>query len=124
MSKPKYTYVSYDYTFLYNHNDSWGFFPTAVKVAAKTIGFDLVEAQPMAEPSGQFFYMDYIPINDSEATTATTATYKSRQSGSTNLNAWYDIYQFEKIKKERQQNYFKRMNFFKNLRQRRNGKKV
>ena len=124
MSKPKYTYVSYDYTFLYNHNDGWGFFPTAVKVAARTIGFDIVEATPPEPPVGQFFYMDYIPIDDSEATTATTATYKSRQSGNTNLNAWYDIYQFEKIKKERQQNYFKRMNFFKNLRQRRNGKKV
>ena len=121
MSKPKYTYVSYDYTFLYNQNDSWGFLPTAIKVAAKTIGFDIVEATPPEPPVGQFFYMDYIPIDDSEAT---TATYKSRQSGSTNLNAWYDIYQFEKIKKERQQNYFKRMNFFKNLRQRRNGKKV
>jgi hypothetical protein len=124
MSKPKYTYVSYDYTFLYNQNDGWGFLPTAIKVAAKTIGFDIVEATPPEPPVGQFFYMDYIPIDDSESTTATTATYKSRQSGSTNLNAWYDIYQFEKIKKERQQNYFKRMNFFKNLRQRRNGKKV
>lgn len=128
MSKPKYTYVSYDYAFLYNHNDDWGFFPTAIKVAAKTIGFDIVEATPPEPPVGQFFYMDYIPaelhVDDSEVTTATTTTYKSRQSGNTNLNAWYDIYQFEKIKKERQQNYFKRMNFFKNLRQRRNGKKV
>ena len=121
MSKPKYTYVSYNYSFLYDKNES---FPKFVQIAAKTIGFDLVEAQPMAEPSGQLFYMDYFPIDDSQATAATTATHKSRQSGSTNLNVWYDIYQFEKIRKERRQNYFKRSNFFKNLRQRKNGKKV
>ena len=33
--------------------------PKALKVAAKTIGFDLVEEQPMAQPSGKLFYMDY-----------------------------------------------------------------
>lgn len=120
MSKPKYTYVSYNYNFLYDKNES---FPKFVQIAAKTIGFDLEVERPMAEPIGQLFYMDYIPT-DYETETATTATYKTRQSGSTNLNAWYDIYQFEKIRKERQQNYFKRRNFFKNLRQRRNGKKV
>ena len=38
-------------------------FPMALKVAAKTIGFDLVEVQPMAQPSGNLFYMDF---DDSE----------------------------------------------------------
>lgn len=120
MSKPKFQYVSYDYTFLYNKSSNWDFLPKAVKVAAQTIGFDLVDSQPMAEPVGQIYWMDYT-YDDS---VSTAATYKPRQTGATNLTTWYDIYQFEKIKRERKANYFKKLNFYKNLNAKRYGKKV
>ena len=118
MSKPKYRYVSYDYTFLYEKENGWWFFPTAVKVAAQTIGFDLVSPQPMNEPYGQLYWMDYNTYDDSAATTATATTYTASSSTNTSSNSWYDIYQFEKTKRERQANYFKKVNFYKKLRSR------
>jgi hypothetical protein len=34
-------------------------FPIAMKVAAQTVGLDLVSTKPMSAPSGQLFYTDY-----------------------------------------------------------------
>ena len=34
-------------------------FPIAMKVAAQTVGLDLVSVKPLPAPSGQFFYADY-----------------------------------------------------------------
>jgi hypothetical protein len=34
-------------------------FPISMKVAAQTIGLDLVSVQPLPSPSGQLFYADY-----------------------------------------------------------------
>jgi hypothetical protein len=34
-------------------------FPIAMKVAAQTVGLDLVSVKPMSAPSGQLFYADY-----------------------------------------------------------------
>jgi hypothetical protein len=34
-------------------------FPIAMKVAAQTIGLDLVSVKPLPAPSGQLFYADY-----------------------------------------------------------------
>ena len=117
MNKPKYQYVSYDYTFLYEKENGWGFFPTAVKVAAQTIGFDLVSPQPMNEPYGQLYWMDYNTYDDSAATT----TYTASSSTNASSNSWYDIYQFEKTKANRWNNYFNKLT---NYNSRMYGKKV
>jgi hypothetical protein len=34
-------------------------FPIAMKVAAQTVGLDLVSVKPLPAPSGQLFYADY-----------------------------------------------------------------
>ena len=34
-------------------------FPIAMKVAAQTVGLDLVSVKPMSAPSGHLFYADY-----------------------------------------------------------------
>ena len=59
MSKSKYTYQSYDYSFL-KPKDSWWcpYMPQAVQVAAQTIGFDMTTVEPMNEPVGQLFYFE------------------------------------------------------------------
>ena len=117
MSKPKFQYVSYDYTFLRGKENTWTvYFPTAIKVAAQTIGFDLVEEHPMNEPTGQLYWADFT-YDDNAATTATASTYTTSTTGIA-TNPWYDIYQFEKVKRERQANYFKKVNFYKKLRSR------
>ena len=74
--KPKFTYQSYDYSFLEKREGR--FFTTAKRVFAKTIGFDLAEVQPMDEPVGQLYWMDY-PFE----TTVTTddTTYEPMHTG-------------------------------------------
>ena len=72
MSKPKFQYVSYDYTFLYNKSSKWDFLPKAVKVAAQTIGFDLTEAKPMNGPTGKLYW--YEPVRDINGTWTMTFT--------------------------------------------------
>lgn len=117
MSKPKFQYVSYDYTFLYKKKYGWSvYFPTAIKVAAQTVGFDLVEEHPMNEPTGQLYWADFT-YNDN-STTAATTTYTQSSSTNASTNPWYDIYQYEKIKRDSRANYFKRSNFYKKLRSR------
>lgn len=73
-TKKKYTYQSYDYSFLNGHlTDKWSItFPHAVTAAARTIGFDLTEVHPMDEPVGQLYWMDATyGTNDAELTTTT-----------------------------------------------------
>lgn len=38
--------------------ENFNMFPIAMKVAAQTIGLDMVPVQPMSAPSGHLFYMD------------------------------------------------------------------
>jgi hypothetical protein len=40
-------------------SSSTNMFPIAMKVAAQTVGLDLVSTKPMSAPSGQLFYTDY-----------------------------------------------------------------
>ena len=40
-------------------------FPTAMRVAAQTIGMDLVPVIPLDSPRGELIYMDYLVVNDS-----------------------------------------------------------
>jgi hypothetical protein len=35
------------------------FFPTLQRITAQTIGSDLVSIQPLTEPTGEIFFMDY-----------------------------------------------------------------
>lgn len=117
MSKPKFQYVSYDYTFLYEKKNWLGcYVPTAIKVAAQTIEFDLVAERPMSEPSGQLYWADF--TYDDNSTTAAATTYTQSSSTNATTNPWYDIYQYEKIKRDSRANYFKRSNFYKKLRSR------
>lgn len=64
MAKAKYTYQSYDYSFL-NHEPK---IPCFQKVYAKTIGYDLATVEPMNAPTGQLFYFDPIMTTDSTTT--------------------------------------------------------
>ena len=64
MAKVKYTYQSYDYSFLYSGPK----IPFFQKVYAKTIGYDLVAVKPMNAPNGQLFYFDPIMTTDSTTT--------------------------------------------------------
>ena len=108
MSKPKFQYVSYDYTFLHKKKDGWSvYLPKAITVAAQTIGFDIVEEHPMNEPTGQLYWADFT-YDDNAATTATASTYTTSTTGTT-TNPWYDIYQFEKTKRGRWNNYFNKL---------------
>ena len=115
--KPKFTYVSYDYSFLRKKEDTWEIlFPNVVKVAAKTIGFDMVETRTMDEPTGQLFWIDPI-MTDEESSSAAVYT-ASTETSRPITNPWYDIYQYEKLKRNRRENYFKRTNFYNKLRHR------
>ena len=124
--KPKFTYVSYDYSFLHKKEDTWEIlFPNFVKVAAKTIGFDLVETQPMDEPSGQLFWLD--PIMADEESSATTYTTDDNPTMEFVRN-WdmllKDYRTKEEMKRRKTSSYFKKSNFFKNLHRNRYGKKI
>ena len=43
----------------YESNRFPSILPTAIRVAARTIGQDLVAVQPMQGPTGKLFYLDY-----------------------------------------------------------------
>lgn len=127
--KPKFTYVSYDYSFLYKKEDTWEIlFPNFVKVAAKTIDFDLVEPRAMDEPTGQLFWFD--PIMTDEEPSATTATTYTTDDSPTMefVRNWdmllKDYRAKEEMKRRKTSSYFKRFNFFKNLHRNRYGKKI
>jgi len=64
MAKGKYTYQSYDYSFLQQGPK----IPFFQKVCAKTIGYDLATVKPMNAPTGQLFYFDPIMTTDSTTT--------------------------------------------------------
>lgn len=64
MAKGKYTYQSYDYSFLHHGLK----IPCFQKVYAKTIGYDLTTVKPMNAPTGQLFYFDPIMATDSTTT--------------------------------------------------------
>ena len=73
--KKKFNYQKYDYSFLREKNDKYHWLPRAVKVAAKTIGFDLTEAKPMDRPIGKLFWADnYEPVRDINGTWTMTFT--------------------------------------------------
>jgi hypothetical protein len=129
--KPKFTYVSYDYSFLRKKEDTWEIlFPNAVKVAAKTIGFDMVETRTMDEPTGQLFWIDPIMTDEEpSATTATATTYTTDDSPTMEFVRNWDMllkdYRAkEEMKRRKTSSYFKKYNFFKNLHRNRYGKKI
>ena len=79
--KPKFTYQSYDYSFLQPKDSWWStYMPQAVQVAAQTIGFDMTTVEPMNEPVGQLFYFEptvtATTTTDGGQITATTAVYE------------------------------------------------
>ena len=168
MTKGKYTYQSYDYSFLKpKDSDPW-YLPNAIRVAARTIGFDMTPVEPMNEPVGQLFYFEptitatttdgggqitattYEPLHTGgwevtltpptpiveEATIATTATASTHESNSSDnstenmLNEWIRLhYEWKNRRKEivnnnRSVSYWKKCNFFKNLRNKKYVKKV
>jgi len=57
--KNSYDYATIEYTTINNEFD-FNLFPVAIKVAAKTIGFDLVAVQPMSAPIGHIISFDYV----------------------------------------------------------------
>ena len=146
-SNGKYTYTSYDYSFL-KPKQSWfeaKVLPIAEKVYAKTIGADLTTVQPMSEPSGQLFWLDTSftaaaePDNTASATTndsvsavatrildASNAIAEKSSKGNANYmivnpSIFYD-YDYsgyrKKLREERTREYFKRKNYFKKIRNR------
>ena len=55
--KNTYEYSTIEYTTI---NNNANLFPVAIKIAAKTIGFDLVKVQPISAPTGHIFSYDYV----------------------------------------------------------------
>lgn len=82
-TKRKYTYQSYDYSFLNGHlTDKWSItLPRAVSAAARTIGFELTEVHPMNEPVGQLYWIDSIDVTNNAESTVTTTTYEPLHTG-------------------------------------------
>jgi len=73
--KKKFNYQRYDYSFLHEKKDKYHWLPRAIKVAAKTIGFDLTESKPMNAPIGKLCWVDnYEPIRDINGTWTVTFT--------------------------------------------------
>lgn len=162
MSKSKYTYQSYDYSFL-DDGTNWAskwYFKFAQKVSAKTIGFDLAEVRPMDEPVGQLFWFDsvaptdttddttYEPIRDNgmpggwevrltppvtvteTPLTDASGTYTPHEEKTTETpryhhHSLYPHYtDIERVRNEKNKAYWKKRNFFKNIRNQRYGKKI
>jgi hypothetical protein len=79
-SNGKFTYTSYDYSFLRPKPSFWEskVLPIVERAYAKTIGADLTTIKPMSEPSGQLFWLDTSftaaaePDNTASATTTAT----------------------------------------------------
>ena len=74
-------YERYDYSFLYQGKEN--FWPKAVKIAAKTIGFDLVETKPLNEPIGKLYWLDYTYSPTTTISNWNTATSNATVSYST-----------------------------------------
>jgi len=116
--KPKFTYQSYDYTFLNKHIEC-GFWTTAagkaISTVASTIGFDTTVVRPMNAPIGTLFYFDVIgPDNVAE-----TSNEISRRSSKGKANyAVVGSKTYNAISNRRKEEsiaYFKKRNFFKKL---------
>jgi hypothetical protein len=145
MAKAKYTYQSYDYSFLIDSGKEGGFFGLAKKVAAKTIGFELVTETPMNEPTGQLYWYDYEPMLDTRwevtLTEPTATTIGPMAASSTTYTASSDddeepkpsffqdwcarqrnFKEIDKARKSRNEAYWKRRNFFKGIKKQRYGK--
>lgn len=133
MNKRKYTYQSYDYTFLYTGSK----LPLFQKVFAKTTGFVLTTVQPMNEPRGTLYFTDPIMTTDAPQTNeginqrileasneiARRSSTHTSNYAITSASVYRGIKNAEtrKINKER---FFARRNFFKNLRNSKYGKKI
>lgn len=132
MAKVKYTYQSYDYTFLYTGSK----LPLFQKVFAKTIGYDLVTVKPMNEPTGQLFYFDPIMTTDVPQTNESinqrileASNEIARRSSThtsnytiTSASVYRGIKNAER-RKINKEHFFARRNFFRNLRNSKYGKK-
>lgn len=66
-SRIKFTYTSYDYSFLYPEPSFWE--QIAERVYAKTIGAVLTTVQPMNEPVGQLYWFDTVENRINELST-------------------------------------------------------
>lgn len=117
--KPKFTYQSYDYTFLNNYIEC-GFWTTAtgnaIKAAAQTIGFDTTTTHTMNAPIGRLFYFDVINLND-RITEASNEIARRSSRGKVNY-AVVGSKTYNAISNRRREEsiaYFKKRNFFKKL---------
>ena len=142
--KPKFTYQSYDYSFL-QPKDSWwcSYIPHAVEVAAQTIGFDMTTVEPMNEPVGQLFYFEptvtattttdggqitattYETLSDSITTVSNHITRSSTMGASnyavTNAAVSRALKSTENRRRNNQAKFFARRNYFRNLYSKRHG---
>lgn len=118
--KPKFTYQSYDYAFLYK-DKKCGFWTTATgnairAVASNTIGFDTTVVQPMNAPIGILYYYDFANLNDRITEASNEISRRSSKGranyavvGSRTYNAISDRRREESIA------YFKKRSLFKKL---------
>ena len=133
MNKRKYTYQSYDYTFLYTVSKQ----PLYKKVLNKTIGFDLATVQAMNEPRGILYYYDPIMTTDEPQTNESinqkileASNEIARRSSAHTSNytitsaSVYRAIKNAETRKISKEHFFARKNFFKNLRNRKYGKKI
>jgi len=133
MNKRKYTYQSYDYTFLYTGSK----LPLFQKAFAKTIGFDLATVQPMNEPRGMLYFIDPIMTTDEPQTNESInqrileASNEIARRSSTHTSNYvitsapvYRGIKNTETRKINKEHFFARRNFFKNLRNSKYGKKI
>jgi hypothetical protein len=116
----KFTYTSYDYSFLRPKPSFWEskVLPIVERAYAKTIGADLTTIKPMSEPSGQLFWLDTSFTAAAEPdNTASATTNDSVSAFTTRLTYDYSGYR-KKLREERTKEYFKRKNYFKKIRNR------
>ena len=142
--KPKFTYQSYDYSFL-QPKDSWwcSYMPHAVEVAAQTIGFDMTTVEPMNEPVGQLFYFEptvtattttdggqitattYETLSDAITTVSNHITRSSTMGASnyavTSAAVGRALKSTENRRRNNQARFFARRNYFRNLYSKRHG---
>ena len=139
MAKGKYTYQSYDYSFLH-HGPKISCFQ---KVYAKTIGYDLTTVEPLNAPTGQLFYFDPIMTTDSTTTnegitqriTEASNEIERRSSrgranymvtGSCASSIMGELNRRRMLERisNRTADYFKKVDFYKRLKHIKYGKKV
>jgi len=78
MSKKKYSYKSYNYSFLNKKQANTCWWEVTFPVVAKTIGFDLIETRAMDEPLGKLFFVEPIMADDTSSSASTDKQYSKK----------------------------------------------